>query len=137
MFERDHLMRQINMLGNALAHALSLRAEHRNGEALKHLDQTFQDLTGDSGDGTSEHEKLRDLSRQPNVATDLAALLTIRGDVLCEQGKLKSARQDYESALAMYRAALASPALGIPWDIQERVDALKERLQDAGWLDDD
>jgi hypothetical protein len=141
MLERDHLMRQVHMLAQALAHAMSLRADRRDGEALKYLDQTFADLSGENDGGLSPHQDLFALTVAPDgelkpFAVDVASLLTLRGDILTEQGKTEAARINYESALRIYRTAVSAPSQGLPWDVHDRIDGLRERLQDGGWRDD-
>ncbi|MGA7307250.1 MAG: hypothetical protein WBW88_20480 [Rhodothermales bacterium] len=141
MFERDHIMRQVNLLGQAIARALSLRSESRDGEALRELDHALDELS-ESMEPERSHTVdilglcvVGDGSVQP-FAFDVAAVLVLRGDIYLESGQLVLAQKDYRAALDIYRSALGKPQAELPWDIHDRLDGLSERLQDAGFEGD-
>lgn len=137
MFERDHIMRQINLLSQAIARASTLRAEGREAEALKELDAALDELSGSLEPKSSSPVPLFQLSVDPSgelmpFAYDVGWILTFKGDALIESGRISEARRCYLEALEIYRAGLRRPSSGVPWDIRERMDGLEERLQDAG-----
>ncbi|HUF08692.1 MAG TPA: hypothetical protein VMO47_05180 [Rhodothermales bacterium] len=137
MFERDHIMRQINMLSQAIARAATLRAESREAEALKELDAALDELSGSLEPKSSSPVSLFQLCVDASgelmpFAYDVAWILTVKGDSLIASGRIAEARRSYLEALEIYRAGLRRPSSGVPWDIRERMDGLEERLQDAG-----
>lgn len=141
MLERDHIMRQINVLSQALARALSLRSARRESEALKELDRAIEDLSDSlEAERPTQVDRLALCVGPDGVlrpfAFDLAALLTLRGDIHHESGQVRRAREEYTDALAIYQAAVEKPPSELPWDLRARMDSVKERLQDAGWSEE-
>jgi len=138
MFERDHIMRQVNLLGQAIARALSLRSENRESEALLELHRALDELSESvepKRPSAVEHLGLcvgPDGTVRP-FAFDVATVLSLRGDIYLESGQTKLARRDYGEALSIYESALSGPQAQLPWDIHERMDCLKERLQNTRW----
>ena len=118
-------MRQIGQLAQALVRALTLRNSGQTGAAISEIDRALSETP------SGPPETL------PSLALpDVASLLTLRGDLHVEAGQLAQAKSDYEAALAAYRRALDSNDRTLPWDIQNRMDSVKERLEDSGGLDD-
>ena len=141
MFERDHIMRQINVFMQALAKAMSLRSEDKQAEAARVLDAAIAQFWEDVEDGTPDLDRIKSLcvSEAGDVtpfAFEIASIMTLKGDMLLESGFVERSIEHYQVASHIYRSALASPPDPLPWDIQERADGLVERLQDAG-VDED
>lgn len=129
-------MRQINILSQAIARALALRADNRDGEAMQELDRAIEDLSESLEPRETTVLDAYQLAVTPQgklqpYAYDLAFIQSLRGDSFAESGRLGQARDAYATALRIYESVLQQPEMGMPWDIRERIDSLKERLKDV------
>jgi len=117
-------MRQIGQFAQALVRAVSLRDSGQAGAAITEIDRVLSEAPSGLPDTLPNH-----------ALHDVASLLVLRGDLHVEAGQMTQARADYEAALAAYRRALDSKDRALPWDIQNRMDAVRERLEDDDWPD--
>jgi tetratricopeptide (TPR) repeat protein len=136
VYQRDYLMRQIEIAGQMLARILGLAKRGRGDEALGLFDQAYQPLLGVSARvvSTLSEEQLLGLltsGSMPDlrrVATVLE-LLKVEADLLDEAGNRAAAVLRYRRALALagFLAArsAAPPDAALAADLVERVGALE------------
>jgi tetratricopeptide (TPR) repeat protein len=135
-YQRDYLMRQIEIAGQMLARILGLAKRGRGDEALGLFDQAYQPLLGVSARvvSTLSEEQLLSLltsGSMPDlrrVATVLE-LLKVEADLLDAAGNRAAAVARYRRALALagFLAArsAALPDTVLAADLVERVGALE------------
>jgi tetratricopeptide (TPR) repeat protein len=136
VYQRDYLMRQIEIAGQMLARILGLAKRGRGDEALGLFDQAYQPLLGVSARvvSTLSEEQLLGLltsGSMPDlrrVATVLE-LLKVEADLLDEAGNRAAAVLRYRRALALAgflaARAAAPPDAALAADLVERVGALE------------
>ncbi|HEX8133173.1 MAG TPA: DUF6483 family protein [Actinomycetes bacterium] len=150
LYQRDYLMRQIEIAGQMLARILGLAKGGRRDEALGLFDQAYQPLLGVSARvvSTLSEEQLLSLltsGSMPDlrrVATVLE-LLKVEADLHAEAGHQAAAVARYRRALALagFLAARAEalPDAALAADLVERTWALElpvaQRLQLARVLE--
>jgi tetratricopeptide (TPR) repeat protein len=113
-FQRDYLMRQIELAAQALARILvAARGGHR-GEALALFDEAYKPLVGVSGRvvASLDEEQLLTLltsgsAPDPRRVSVAIELLVTEADLLAEEGEQKPAAAHYRRALGL-TAYLAS-----------------------------
>jgi tetratricopeptide (TPR) repeat protein len=150
LYQRDYLMRQIEIVGQMLARILRLARDGRPGEALGLFEEAYQPLLGVSARvvSTLSDEQLLSLltsGSMPDlrrVATVLE-LLKAEADLHAQTGDLPAAGARYRRALALAgflaarSEALLDPALAA--DLAERAAAMElpaaQRLQLARVLE--
>jgi tetratricopeptide (TPR) repeat protein len=135
VYQRDYLMRQIEIAGQMLARILGLARRGRGEEALGLFDQAYQPLLGVGARvvSTLSEEQLLGLltsGSMPDlrrVATVLE-LLKVEADLLDEAGNRAAAVSRYRRALALagFLAArsAALPDTALAADLAERVQAV-------------
>jgi hypothetical protein len=133
MFERDHIMRQVNQLAQALARAMSLRAENQQAEALSEIDSVIGQVAGVDVLGATEDELKARLGTSDDPlavhGADIAALLAERGDAFNEMSFDAESARSYRMALVIYRHLAETGGESLPWDIHERMRRLERSIE--------
>lgn len=117
MIQRDYLMRQVQTLIQAFQEVLDL---HRQGETTAALHTVHRALgkLDEDADGTLRGRPLdaviafcrRGEAFRPKLATAVADLLKVEGDLLGEKNRSSEARKSYARALLLRRRAAAEGA---------------------------
>lgn len=139
MLHRDFLMRQIQqavqVLLQALASVLRLKAEERYDEAIQRITDVFGeiDLTPRPV-GELNAQELLDLCStsqgfQVDLALSIADLLREEGEILRLQGRDELACASEEKALALYRRAIKTEGAAMPMDIHTKMSGLESRIE--------
>lgn len=138
MIQKDVLMRQIQMLTQALARVLFKKSAGQQGAAQQIIAEALGELDGvDRVSDLRERpvEDVLDLCRSeaggfsPDFALAVADLLREDGDLLAMQERDAEACASYERALALYRRAEADEHAAVPMDFAARVAHVEERLR--------
>ena len=136
MIQRDYLMRQVQSLIQALQEVLDL---HRQGQADAALHAVHRALgtLDENAPGALRERPLREVlafcrrgeAFQLELATAVADLLKVEGDVLANQDRGAEARKSYARALLLRRRATAE---GAPRSLAaaEETATLEARLSD-------
>ena len=135
MIQRDVLMRQVQMLAQALARVLFKKSTGQHDQAQQIIEQALGELDGQSAADLREQpvEHLFELCRteagfHADLALGVANLLREDGDLLAMQDRDEAARASYERALAFYRRVQDEKGAAVPLDLGDRVAHVEEQL---------
>lgn len=138
MFERDYIMRQIQILAQALARTLVLRSQQNIEDAIRELDQafaTYANLSPERFHTLTIDQVIALCSNNGNITDEeaclLANLLQEQGDMLLQQEQERLAVGNYMRALALYLEVLSDPEATIPVDLHDRIAYLVEQTHHA------
>ncbi|PSR03282.1 MAG: hypothetical protein BRD47_00725 [Bacteroidetes bacterium QS_8_68_28] len=134
MIQRDYLMRQVQTLIQALQEVLDLHRQGETAAALHTVHRALGTLDEDA-DGTLRGRPLgtvlafcrRGEAFQPELATAVADLLKVEGDLLAGKNRAAEARKSYARALLLRRRAAAEGA-PLSLDAASEAATLKEKL---------
>ena len=135
MFQKDYLMRQIQQMAQVIAQVLFHRRSDQPGEALDIIHQALNDLPG------LDELLSEDLDREdvlavcsdeggrlnPELAVTVADILREKGEIQDERDESGAVWLRY--ALWLYDAALEQGGSAVPWDIHQRIERLRERVE--------
>ena len=135
MFERDHIMRQVNQLAQALARVLSLKSESQYAEAVSEIDAAIGEIEGLDLRSLTDHE-IRNRMRQDGSpillhGPEIGALLIEKGDLLARLGEEEEATRSRHLALSVYRGLLDIGRINLPWDVHERIGRLDRQIGES------
>lgn len=119
-YQRDYILRQVELAAQALARLLGLARDGHRDQAIGMFDQAYQPLVGVSGRvvATLSEEQLLTLltsgsSPDPRRVTVAMELLVAEADLLAEAGQAAEAATRYRRALGL-AAYLASHTGSLP-----------------------
>lgn len=138
MFQRDHIMRQVQQAAQVVARVAGLKEDGRYEEAMDEIARALNELAGLDATPTRalSTDALIDLCTSETGfsarrALALADLLRQAGDILALQDDPDDARTSYRQALALYRKVLDVPDAPVPWDIGSTIAELEELVEDS------
>ena len=136
MIQRDVLMRQVQMLAQALARVVFNKSTGQHDQAQQIIEQALGELDGQGAAGLREQpvERLFELCSTeagfaPGLALGVADLLREDGDLFALRDRAKSARASYERALALYRRVQNEEGAAVPLDLGDRIAHVEEQLE--------
>lgn len=128
MFERDYIMRQLQILSQALVRAFIMRAQGQLDKAIKELDkavEAYTDLESDQFHALAIDQMIALCTLNGRFSVEhgcvLGNVLEEQGDMLLERKKERLADGNYVRALGLYLEALSEPEAAIPVDLHERI----------------
>jgi 8-oxo-dGTP diphosphatase len=125
MITRDYLFRQIQQLIALLARVLFLKNTQRHQEAIEEVDNALRLIFPTHADGPLDEGALRAFCRDEDRWSGEKALAL--ADLLAERGRLSTGdgRPWLRRALFLYEETQRQPGAMLPFDVVERVAALR------------
>lgn len=140
MFERDYIMRQLQILSQALVRAFVMRSQGQLDDAIKELDKAFAaytELESDRFHTLTIDQMIALCSQNGNFSVEhgcvLGNVLEEQGDLLLERGQERLADGNYIRALGLYLEALSEPEAPIPVDLHERIAYLIKQTRHVSY----